>query len=33
MPHPIRVLSDHKNLEYFMSTKLLSGVRVPVRVV
>ena len=23
-PHPIRVLSDHKNLEYFMSTKLLS---------
>ena len=21
-PHPIRVLSDHKNLEYFMSTKL-----------
>ena len=24
MPHPIRVLSDHKNLEYFMSTKLLS---------
>ena len=22
-PHPIRVLSDHKNLEYFMSTKLL----------
>ena len=22
--HPIRVLSDHKNLEYFMSTKLLS---------
>ena len=24
MPHPIRVLSDHENLEYFMSTKLLS---------
>ena len=24
MPHPIRVLSDYKNLEYFMSTKLLS---------
>ena len=23
-PHPIRVLSDYKNLEYFMSTKLLS---------
>src|SRR5947209_14246966 len=23
-PHPIQVLSDHKNLEYFMSTKLLS---------
>ena len=23
-PHPIRVLSDHKNLEYFMSTTLLS---------
>ena len=23
-PHPIRVLSDHKNLEYFMFTKLLS---------
>ena len=23
-PHHIRVLSDHKNLEYFMSTKLLS---------
>ena len=23
-PHPMRVLSDHKNLEYFMSTKLLS---------
>ena len=23
-PHPIRVLSDHKNLEYFMSMKLLS---------
>lgn len=22
--HPIQVLSDHKNLEYFMSTKLLS---------
>ena len=24
MPHPIRVLSDYKNLEYFISTKLLS---------
>ena len=24
MPHPIRVLSDHKYLEYFMSIKLLS---------
>ena len=24
LPHPIRVLSDHKNLEYFISTKLLS---------
>ena len=23
-PHPIRVLSDYKNLEYFISTKLLS---------
>jgi hypothetical protein len=23
-PHPIEVLSDHKNLEYFMSTKLLN---------
>ena len=23
-PHPIQVLSDHKNLEYFMSTKLLN---------
>src|SRR2546423_1710640 len=23
-PHVIEVLSDHKNLEYFMSTKLLS---------
>ena len=23
-PHPIRVLSDHKNLEYFISMKLLS---------
>ena len=23
-PHPIRVLLDHENLEYFMSTKLLS---------
>ena len=23
-PHPIGVLSDHKNLEYFMSTKLFS---------
>ena len=23
-PHPIRVFSDHKNLEYSMSTKLLS---------
>ena len=23
-PHPIQVLSDHRNLEYFMSTKLLS---------
>ena len=23
-PHPIRVLSDHKNLKYFISTKLLS---------
>ena len=23
-PHPIRVLSDHENLEYFMSTKLVS---------
>ena len=23
-PHLIRVLSDYKNLEYFMSTKLLS---------
>ena len=23
-PHPIRVLSDYKNLKYFMSTKLLS---------
>ena len=23
-PHLIRMLSDHKNLEYFMSTKLLS---------
>ena len=23
-PHPIRVLLDHKNLEYFMSTKLFS---------
>ena len=23
-PHLIRVLSDHKNLEYFMSTKLVS---------
>ena len=22
--HPIQVLSDHKNLEYFMTTKLLS---------
>ena len=22
--HPIRMISDHKNLEYFMSTKLLS---------
>ena len=22
--HPIQVLSDHKNLEYFMSTKLLN---------
>jgi len=22
--HPIRVLTDHKNLEYFMSTKLLN---------
>ena len=22
--HPIKVLSDHKNLEYFMSTKLLN---------
>ena len=22
--HPIRVLADHRNLEYFMSTKLLS---------
>ena len=26
--HPIRVLSDHKNLEYFMSTKLLSRCQV-----
>ena len=24
MPYPIRVLSDYKNLEYFISTKLLS---------
>ena len=24
IPHPIRVLSDHQNLEYFMSTNLLS---------
>ena len=24
IPHPIRVLSDYKNLEYFMSTKLFS---------
>ena len=24
MPDPIRVLSNHKNLEYFMSIKLLS---------
>ena len=23
-PHPVKVLSDHKNLEYFMSTKLLN---------
>lgn len=23
-PHPIQVLSDHRNLEYFMTTKLLS---------
>ena len=23
LPHLIRVLSDHKNLEYFISTKLL----------
>ena len=23
-PHPIQVLSDYKNLEYFMSTKLLN---------
>ena len=23
-PHPIQVLSDHRNLEYFMSTKLLN---------
>jgi len=23
-PHPIQVLSNHKNLEYFMSTKLLN---------
>src|SRR5438874_10841329 len=23
-PHPVEVLSDHKNLEYFMSTKLLN---------
>ena len=22
--HPIQVLSDHKNLEYFMTTKILS---------
>ena len=27
-PHPIKVLSDHKNLEYFMSIKLLSITRV-----
>ena len=26
--HPIRVLSDHKNLEYFISTKLLSHCQV-----
>ena len=24
MPHPIQVLFDHYNLEYFMSTKLLN---------
>ena len=24
IPHPIQVLSDHCNLEYFMSTKLLN---------
>ena len=24
MEHPIQVLSNHKNLEYFMSTKLLN---------
>ena len=23
-PHPVEVLSDHKNLEYFMFTKLLN---------
>ena len=23
-PHPIKVLSDNRNLEYFMSTKLLN---------
>ena len=22
--HPVQVLSDHKNLEYFMTTKLLN---------
>ena len=26
-PHPIRVLSDHKNLEYFMSNKLLNQIQ------